>query len=91
MNMTEMGEVYAYLLRHRIAESHPQERRRRSSQTGLASERDITAILKDADEEQLQQLRSFLSGQGLQLAVYDSADYPGIPPGGQVYMFAAPL
>lgn len=86
MNMTEMGEVYAFLLRHRIAESQPQERRRRSSQTGLVSERDACSILKDADEEQMQQLRSFLAGQGLQLAIYDSADYPGIPPGGQIYL-----
>ncbi|KEQ13157.1 hypothetical protein [Endozoicomonas numazuensis] len=86
MNMTEMGEVYAFLLRHRIAESQPQERRRRSSQTGLISERDACCILKDADEEQMQQFRSFLAGQGLQLAMFDSADYPGIPPGGQIYL-----
>ncbi|WP_252176150.1 hypothetical protein [Endozoicomonas sp. 4G] len=86
MNMTEMGEVYAFLLRHRIAESQPQERRRRSSQSGLISERDACSLLKEADEEQMQQLRSFLSGQGLQLAIYDSADYPGIPPGGQIYL-----
>ena len=52
MNMTEMGEVYTFLLRHRIAESNPQERQRRSSQTGLISERDACSILKSADEEQ---------------------------------------
>lgn len=86
MNMNEMGEVYAYLLKHRIVETSPQERRRRSSQTGLLSERDVSSILKEADEEQLQQLRSFLAGQGLQLAVYDSADYPGIAPGAQIYL-----
>ena len=83
--MMEMGEVYAYLLRHRIVETRSQGRRR-PAQTGIISERDTGTILKDADEEQVQQLRSFLSGQGLQLAIYDSADYPGIPPGGQVYM-----
>ena len=87
MNMTEMGEVYAFLIRRRIAESHPQDqRKRRSSQTGMISEKDACSILREADEEQLQQLRSFLSGQGLQLSTYDSADYPGIPPGGQVYI-----
>ncbi|MFK0570816.1 hypothetical protein [Endozoicomonas sp.] len=86
MNMTEMGEVYAYLLRHRIAETRSQSGRRRASQTGLISERDAAVILKEADEEQVQNFRAFLSGQGLQLAVYDSADYPGIPPGGQIYM-----
>ena len=86
MNMTEMGEVYAFLLRYRIAESLPQERRRRTSQTGLISERDACAVLKEADDEQMQQFRSFLAGQGLQLGVYDSADYPGISPGAQVYM-----
>ncbi|WP_067517508.1 hypothetical protein [Endozoicomonas ascidiicola] len=86
MNMTEMGEVYAYLLRHRIAETRAQGVRRRASQTGLLSERDAAVILKEADEEQMQNFRSFLSGQGLQLGIYDSADYPGIPPGGQIYM-----
>ena len=86
MNMNEMGEVYAYLLRHRIAETRSQSGRRRASQTGLLSERDAAVILKEADEEQMQNFRAFLSGQGLQLAVYDSADYPGIPPGGQIYM-----
>lgn len=86
MNMTEMGEVYAYLLRHRIAETRSQGGRRRASQTGLLAERDAAVILQEADEEQLTNFRAFLSGQGLQLAVYDSADYPGIPPGGQIYM-----
>ena len=86
MTMTEMGEVYAFLLRHRIAESLPGDRRRRSSQPGLMSERDACSVLKEADDEELQQFRAFLSGQGLQLAIYDSADYPGIAPGAQVYI-----
>ena len=84
--MTEMGEVYSYLLRHRLIESHPRERRRRTSRAGLISERDACALLRSADEEQLDHLRAFLAGQGLRLALYDSADYPGIPPGGYVYM-----
>ncbi len=86
MNMTEMGEVYAYLLRHRIAETRSQSGRRRASQTGLISERDAAIILKEADDGEMHNFRNFLSGQGLQLAVYDSADYPGIPPGGQIYI-----
>ena len=86
MNMTEMGEVYAYLLRHRIAETRAQSGRRRASQTGLLSERDAASILKEADEQQMADFRAFLAGQGLLLAIYDSADYPGIPPGGQIYM-----
>ena len=86
MNMSEMGEIHAYLLRHRIAESTPQDRRRRSTQTGLISERDVCVLLNEADEEQLQQLRSFLSGQGLTLGIYNSGDYPGIPAGGKIYM-----
>ena len=86
MNMTEMGEVYAYLLRHRIAETRVQSGRRRASQTGLLSERDAASILKESDEQQMADFRAFLAGQGLLLAIYDSADYPGIPPGGQIYM-----
>jgi len=84
--MTEMGEVYAYLLRHRIAETRSQSGRRRASQTGLLSERDAATILKEADDQQMADFRAFLAGQGLLLAIYDSADYPGIPPGGQIYM-----
>ena len=86
MNMTEMGEVYAYLLRHRIAETRAQSGRRRASQAGVLSERDAATILKEADEQQMADFRAFLAGQGLLLAIYDSADYPGIPPGGQIYM-----
>ena len=53
MNMSEMGEVYAYLLRYRMAESRPANRNRRPSRAGLISERDVCALLAQSSEEEL--------------------------------------
>lgn len=86
MNMSEMGEVYAYLLRYRMAESRPAQRNRRASRAGLISERDVCAVLAQASEEEISQFRQFLNGQGLQLVFVDAADYPGIAAGGRMYM-----
>ncbi len=86
MNMSEMGEVYAYLLRYRMAESRPANRNRRPSRAGLISERDVCALLAESSEEELSQLRQFLSGQGLQLTILDATDYPGIAAGSQMFV-----
>jgi len=86
MNMSEMGEVYAYLLRYRMAESRPANRNRRPSRAGLISERDVCALLAQSSEEELSQLRQFLSGQGLQLTILDATDYPGIAAGSQMFV-----
>ncbi len=86
MNMSEMGEVYAYLLRYRMAESRPSQRNRRASRAGLISERDVCAILAQASEDEISQLRQFLNGQGLQLVFIEASDYPGISAGGRMYL-----
>lgn len=86
MNMSEMGEVYAYLLRYRMAESRPNNRNRRATRAGLISERDVCATLAQASEEEISQLRQFLNGQGLQLVFVEAADYPGISAGGRMYL-----
>ena len=86
MNMSEMGEVYAYLLRYRMAESRPSQRNRRASRAGLISERDVCATLAQASEDEISQLRQFLNGQGLHLVFIEASDYPGISAGGRMYL-----
>lgn len=85
MNMSEMGEVVAYLLRYRSAESTPSGRKRRAGRDGQLSERDVCALVKDASDLEYEALRDFLAGQGLRLRVFESGDYPGIAPGSHYY------
>ncbi|GAB2784215.1 hypothetical protein GCM10027040_07860 [Halomonas shantousis] len=86
MNMTEMGEVVAYLLRYRTAERQPGNgRKRRAAREGQLAERDVCALIDDALESEREALRDFLAGQGLRLKVFESGDYPGIAPGSRLY------
>ncbi|WP_111412145.1 hypothetical protein [Billgrantia lactosivorans] len=86
MNMTEMGEVVAYLLRYRRAERTPGGgRKRRAAREGQLSERDVCALIDDASEAEREALRDFLAGQGLRLKAFESGDYPGIAPGSRYY------
>lgn len=85
MNMTEMGEVVAYLLRYRSAERSPGGRKRRAAREGQLSERDVCALIDDASEAEREALRDFLSGQGLRLKAFEAGDYPGIAPGSRYY------
>ncbi|GGX92906.1 hypothetical protein GCM10007160_20550 [Litchfieldella qijiaojingensis] len=86
MNMTEMGEVVAYLLRYRTAERQPSGgRKRRAAREGQLSERDVCALIDDALETEREALRDFLAGQGLRLRVFEPGDYPGIVPGSRLY------
>lgn len=86
MNMTEMGEVVAYLLRYRSAERTPGGgRKRRAAREGQLSERDVCALIDDASEAEREALRDFLAGQGLRLKAFESGDYPGIAPGSRYY------
>lgn len=86
MNMTEMGEVVAYLLRYRAAERLPAGgRKRRAARDGQLSERDVCALIDDASDIEREALRDFLAGQGLRLRVYEAGDYPGIAPGSRYY------
>lgn len=86
MNMTEMGEVVAYLLRYRSAERTPGGgRKRRAAREGQLSERDVCALIDDASDLEREALRDFLAGQGLRLKAFESGDYPGIAPGSRYY------
>ncbi|WP_251976587.1 hypothetical protein [Salinicola avicenniae] len=86
MNMMEMGEVVAYLLRYRTAERVPSGgRKRRSARDGQLSERDVCALIDDAQENEREALRDFLAGQGLRLKVFEAGDYPGIAPGSRFF------
>ncbi|WP_240610031.1 hypothetical protein [Billgrantia endophytica] len=86
MNMTEMGEVVAYLLRYRSAERLPGGgRKRRAAREGQLSERDVCALIDDASDLEREGLRDFLAGQGLRLKVFETGDYPGIAPGSRYY------
>lgn len=86
MNMTEMGEVVAYLLRYRTAERQPSGgRKRRAAREGQLSERDVCALIDDALDTEREALRDFLAGQGLRLRVFEPGDYPGIAPGSRLY------
>ncbi|MHB0777196.1 hypothetical protein [Halomonas sp. WWR20] len=86
MNMTEMGEVVAYLLRYRTAERHPGNgRKRRAAREGQLAERDVCALIDDSLESEREALRDFLAGQGLRLRIFESGDYPGIAPGSRLY------
>ncbi|MCE9666117.1 hypothetical protein LY622_22050 [Halomonas sp. M5N1S17] len=86
MNMTEMGEVVAYLLRYRSAERLPGSgRKRRAAREGQLSERDVCALIDDASDIEREGLRDFLAGQGLRLKVFETGDYPGIAPGSRYY------
>ncbi|WP_231566462.1 hypothetical protein [Litchfieldella xinjiangensis] len=86
MNMTEMGEVVAYLLRYRTAERQPSGgRKRRAAREGQLSERDVCALIDDALDTEREALRDFLGGQGMRLRVFEPGDYPGIAPGSRLY------
>lgn len=86
MNMTEMGEVVAYLLRYRAVERLPSGgRKRRAARDGQLSERDVCALIDDASDLERENLRDFLAGQGLRLKAFESGDYPGIAPGSRYY------
>ncbi|WP_148255088.1 hypothetical protein [Aidingimonas lacisalsi] len=86
MNMTEMGEVVAYLLRYRTAERQPSGgRKRRAAREGQLAERDVCALIDDALDTERDALRDFLAGQGLRLRIFEPGDYPGIAPGSRFY------
>lgn len=86
MNMSEMGEVVAYLLRYRSAERAPGGgRKRRAAREGQLSERDVCALIDDASDLEREALRDFLAGQGLRLKAFEPGDYPGIAPGSRYY------
>lgn len=80
MNIEEMGRVHAFLLGYRMVETKPVGRRVHEH------ERDIAAILAQADSEELNSFYTFLGAQGFTLVAHDDTSMPGIPTGGRVWL-----
>lgn len=81
MNNTDMGRVYAYLLRNRIVES-------KSMRRNISSEeRNMAVMLRDADAHMRSLLDEFLDGQGLMLKSF-SDDVKGLPAGAVSFVLA---
>jgi|GEM_PF-4444733 len=81
MEAYELGQVNAFLLKHRVVEAKPRQGRKLRS-----GEKEIAAILCRAEEHELSTLRSILAGQGMHLIIKDDFDLEGIPVGGQVFL-----
>lgn len=86
MNMSEIGQVQAYLLHYRMIERHPQGRPRRPARQGLLAERDAEELLAGATEAEKDRLRQLLAGLGLRLTILEDSEYPGISPGNCLYL-----
>lgn len=82
MNNSDMGRVQAYLLRHRIIET------KSSRRTVSREEREVAALLLNADYAIRRQFEEILDGQGLQLVSLTSFDAKGIASGATVFMLA---
>lgn len=80
MNLEDLGRLHAHLLRHRIIETRPVNRRMRPG------ERDLADLLTEAGPDGLERVNEFLGGQGLELVEYTDTDMPGIPTGGRVWL-----
>ena len=81
MNNTDLGRVYAYLLRNRMVES--KSMRRNVSR----EERDMAILLRDADAHMRALLDEFLDGQGLMLKSF-SDDVRVLPTGAISFVLA---
>lgn len=81
MEPYELGQVNAFLLKHRSVETKP-----RSGRKLRSGEKEIGEILCRAEETELITLRSILAGQGMNLIIKDDLDVEGIPVGGHVFL-----
>ncbi|MEW8507226.1 MAG: hypothetical protein AB2598_11010 [Candidatus Thiodiazotropha sp.] len=81
MNMIEMGQVFAYLLKYRYVESKSGDQKRHRPGEG-----DIAAILQSCSPEAFESFQQFLDGHGLQLREYRDTDFKGIAPGGRIWL-----
>lgn len=81
MFYSELGIVYHFLLKNRVAESKPSGKRR--SKKGEA---EVVHILKSWDFDDIENFEEFLNAQGLSLHVSTDQDYTGIPTGGKSWM-----
>lgn len=81
MDMEEIGRVYHYLLKNRIIESKPAQRRSREGEIVAAS------ILRNATIDQLERFNEFLAPQGFKLIEFDDSTR-GIAAAGRVWVLA---
>ncbi|MEL0586858.1 MAG: hypothetical protein AAES65_18515 [Candidatus Thiodiazotropha sp. (ex. Lucinoma kazani)] len=82
MDLNDMGQLHAFLIRYRGIESRPRSRNLRRNEEELAS------IMIESGVEGLEQMNRFLAGQGLELIEFTDTDMPGITTGGRVWVLA---
>ena len=82
MDLNDMGQLHAFLLRYRCIENRPRSRKLRSGEADLANS------LIASGSEGLGQFNQFLVGQGLELIEFTDTDMPGITTGGRVWVLA---
>ncbi|ABA57220.1 hypothetical protein Noc_0706 [Nitrosococcus oceani ATCC 19707] len=85
MDLNDMGQLHAFLMRYRCIESRPRSRNLRRNESELAS------ILIESGTEGLEQMNRFLAAQGLDLIEFTDTDMPGITTGGRVWVLARSL
>lgn len=82
MDLIDMGQLHAFLIRYRCIESRPRSRNLRRNEGELAS------ILIESGPEGLENMNRFLAGQGLELIEFTDTDMPGITTGGRIWILA---
>ncbi len=82
MNMEEMGQVVAYLLRHRIVETRP------ASGRSNDEERSVAKILLSMAPEDRLSLGGIFAGMRLVVVDYDSFSIPALPKNARVFLLA---
>lgn len=82
MNNSDLGRVQAFLLKHRYAET-------KSARRNISKdEREIAALLREADPSMRALLEEILDGQGLLLQSFRELDVAGIPFGATAFVLA---
>lgn len=82
MNMEEMGQVVAYLLRYRIVETRP------ASGRSHDEERSVAKLLLAMAPEDRRSLDGVFAGMRLTVVDYDSFTIPALPKGARVFLLA---
>jgi hypothetical protein len=85
MTRFEMGQVMAFLLKHRRLDSTASKRR------GRVDERALAAVLRDASHDEVAELEGMLKGFGFDLAHATDFNTQGIAPGGHVFLLTRRL
>ncbi|WP_426683522.1 hypothetical protein ABFU84_02155 [Xanthomonas translucens pv. undulosa] len=84
MNRLEMGQIMAFLLRHRRMETLPRGK-------GRNEERELARLLSEADAIARAELEGLLQGFGFDIAHFDDFKTQGIAPGGQAFLLVRRL